>query len=100
MFNSIAGKYDFLNHFLSAGTDIYWRRKGGGTELKELRPARILDIAGTADFAIETLRYRCHRYPRCGCRHSEGMLEVDRRKLVTKVSHRIQLNEGTPKICV
>ena len=39
MFNSIAGKYDFLNHFLSAGTDIYWRRKAVD-QLKELRPAR------------------------------------------------------------
>ena len=30
MFNSIAGKYDFLNHFLSAGVDIYWRKKAIG----------------------------------------------------------------------
>src|SRR5438105_2216620 len=25
MFNSISGKYDFLNHFLSFGIDKYWR---------------------------------------------------------------------------
>src|SRR5690606_14422821 len=27
MFNQIAGKYDFLNHFLSAGIDLSWRTK-------------------------------------------------------------------------
>jgi len=53
MFNSIAGKYDFLNHFLSAGIDIYWRKKAIGL-LAESKPARILDIAtGTGDLAIE-----------------------------------------------
>jgi demethylmenaquinone methyltransferase/2-methoxy-6-polyprenyl-1,4-benzoquinol methylase len=27
MFNDIAHRYDFLNHFLSAGIDIQWRKK-------------------------------------------------------------------------
>ena len=27
MFNSIANRYDFLNHFLSAGIDYSWRKK-------------------------------------------------------------------------
>ncbi|MGC4057631.1 MAG: class I SAM-dependent methyltransferase [Chitinophagaceae bacterium] len=27
MFNDIAGKYDFLNHFLSLGIDKGWRKK-------------------------------------------------------------------------
>ncbi|TGE20103.1 bifunctional demethylmenaquinone methyltransferase/2-methoxy-6-polyprenyl-1,4-benzoquinol methylase UbiE [Hymenobacter elongatus] len=94
MFNSIAGKYDFLNHFLSAGTDIYWRRKAVN-ELQALRPARILDIAtGTADFAIESLRLSPETTV-TGVDISEGMLEVGRRKLTQKgLTNRIQLELG------
>ncbi len=95
MFDSIAGKYDFLNHFLSAGTDIYWRRKAVD-ELKALRPARILDIAtGTADFAIETLRAAAPDAHVTGVDISEGMLDVGRRKLAEKqLGHRIRLELG------
>ncbi|MBC6990222.1 MULTISPECIES: bifunctional demethylmenaquinone methyltransferase/2-methoxy-6-polyprenyl-1,4-benzoquinol methylase UbiE [Hymenobacter] len=95
MFNSIAGKYDFLNHFLSVGTDIYWRRKAVG-ELKAMRPARILDIAtGTADFAIETLKAASADAHITGVDISEGMLDVGRRKLAEKgLTHRIQLELG------
>lgn len=94
MFDSIAVKYDFLNHFLSAGTDIYWRRKAVD-ELKAMRPARILDIAtGTADFAIETLRAAPDAQI-TGVDISEGMLDVGRRKLAEKhLGHRIQLELG------
>ena len=56
MFNSIAGRYDFLNHFLSAGIDRRWRRKAIEL-LIPAKPQLMLDIAtGTADFAIEALR--------------------------------------------
>ena len=27
IFNDISGTYDFLNHFLSLGVDIIWRKK-------------------------------------------------------------------------
>jgi demethylmenaquinone methyltransferase / 2-methoxy-6-polyprenyl-1,4-benzoquinol methylase len=52
IFDSIAYRYDFLNHLLSFGFDIYWRRKAIG--FTKISPdARLLDIAcGTGDFAI------------------------------------------------
>ncbi|MFD1256466.1 bifunctional demethylmenaquinone methyltransferase/2-methoxy-6-polyprenyl-1,4-benzoquinol methylase UbiE [Mucilaginibacter terrae] len=55
MFNNISKTYDFLNHFLSLGIDIIWR-KIAINELKALKPKRILDVAtGTGDFAFEAL---------------------------------------------
>ena len=55
MFNNISGRYDFLNHFLSLGIDIRWRKKAI-KELETIRPKLILDVAtGTADFAIQSL---------------------------------------------
>lgn len=55
MFNNISGTYDFLNHFLSLGIDIIWRRKAI-KELKSVQPQLILDVAtGTGDFAFESI---------------------------------------------
>jgi demethylmenaquinone methyltransferase / 2-methoxy-6-polyprenyl-1,4-benzoquinol methylase len=52
MFNSIARHYDFLNHFLSMGIDINWRKRLI-RELKKYNPQNVIDIAtGTADLAI------------------------------------------------
>ena len=53
MFNDIAPKYDLLNHVLSMGIDILWRKKVRRL-LATIQPKRILDIAtGTGDLAIE-----------------------------------------------
>ena len=52
IFDDISGKYDFLNHFLSAGIDFYWREKA--LKLTKIsRKAVLLDVAcGTGDFSI------------------------------------------------
>ncbi|HEX9615393.1 MAG TPA: bifunctional demethylmenaquinone methyltransferase/2-methoxy-6-polyprenyl-1,4-benzoquinol methylase UbiE [Bacteroidota bacterium] len=53
MFNRIAPRYDLLNHLLSSGIDIFWRRKAIRI-LQPLAPMEILDVAtGTGDFAFE-----------------------------------------------
>ena len=52
MFDAIAGRYDFLNHLLSAGIDRRWRRRA--VEALSLQGGeRVLDLCtGTADLAI------------------------------------------------
>ncbi|MBC3541282.1 bifunctional demethylmenaquinone methyltransferase/2-methoxy-6-polyprenyl-1,4-benzoquinol methylase UbiE [Rufibacter sediminis] len=93
MFNSIAKRYDFLNHFLSAGVDIYWRKKAVKL-LEPIKPQMVLDIAtGTGDFALETLRLQPKQI--IGIDISEGMLEVGREKINKRgLSHLVQLHLG------
>ncbi|MGK0139928.1 MAG: demethylmenaquinone methyltransferase/2-methoxy-6-polyprenyl-1,4-benzoquinol methylase, partial [Algoriphagus sp.] len=80
MFNNISKKYDFLNHFLSLGIDILWRKKAIGL-LKNDAPKTILDIAtGTGDFAIESLKLNPDKV--IGVDISEGMLDVGRKKML------------------
>jgi len=52
IFDSIAYRYDFLNHLLSFGLDFYWRKKA--LKLTEMTADSVLlDVAcGTGDFAI------------------------------------------------
>jgi demethylmenaquinone methyltransferase/2-methoxy-6-polyprenyl-1,4-benzoquinol methylase len=52
MFDGIAARYDFLNHFLSAGRDRRWRARTIA-DLHLPAAPRILDLCtGTADLAI------------------------------------------------
>ena len=93
MFNSISCKYYFLNHFLSLGIDILWRRRAIKL-LKKHQPKFILDIAtGTADFAIEALSLNPEKI--IGVDISEGMLAVGREKLTRKgLNDKIELLSG------
>ena len=75
MFDKIAHRYDFLNHFLSAGIDIGWRKKAIRM-LIPLKPGLILDVAtGTGDVAI--LAHRILKPVKIiGIDISEGMLAI------------------------
>lgn len=56
LFDGIAQRYDFLNHLLSAGIDILWRKQAIRL-LKKHHPELVLDVAtGTGDLAIEAAR--------------------------------------------
>jgi demethylmenaquinone methyltransferase/2-methoxy-6-polyprenyl-1,4-benzoquinol methylase len=93
MFDNIAGKYDFLNHFLSLNIDKIWRRKAI-RELAAHNPIKILDIAtGTGDLAIQALK-KMPNAEITGVDISEGMLELGRKKLEKNNISQITLNYG------
>lgn len=79
MFDNISGKYDFLNHFFSAGIDNLWRKRA----IKELsldKPKVILDVAtGTGDFAFEAMKLEPEKI--IGVDISAGMLDVGKKKI-------------------
>lgn len=61
MFNSIAPRYDLLNHVLSVNVDrLWWRRAAGEFQAILRNPqARILDLCcGTGDMTLALLRFR------------------------------------------
>ncbi|HUS87665.1 MAG TPA: bifunctional demethylmenaquinone methyltransferase/2-methoxy-6-polyprenyl-1,4-benzoquinol methylase UbiE [Bacteroidales bacterium] len=83
MFDLIAWRYDFLNHFLSFGTDFFWRRKAINEIGKRIDPATILDVAtGTCDLAITALRLSPESV--CAVDFSQRMLEEGRKKIHRK----------------
>lgn len=82
LFDSIAHRYDLLNHLLSGGIDFYWRRRAL-EHLREVRPLRILDVAtGTGDFAIAALRLGPEKV--VGIDIAEEMLARGRAKVASR----------------
>lgn len=82
MFNNIAKTYDFLNHFLSLGIDIIWRKKAI-KELQAIKPKLILDVAtGTGDFAFEALSLNPDKI--IGVDISQGMLDIADQKIAKR----------------
>lgn len=93
MFDRIAPKYDFLNHFFSLGIDKGWRKKAIKA-ISTIQPKHLLDVAtGTGDFAIAATSLQPTKI--IGVDISEGMLEVGRKKIAAKnMSHVIDLQYG------
>ena len=93
MFNSIAPKYDFLNHFLSFGIDYYWRRRIL-KRVKSIKPQSVIDIAtGTADLAILISKAKPKKI--IGVDISASMLQKGREKIFNKkLTHLIDLQLG------
>ena len=82
MFNDIAPKYDFLNHFLSGGIDILWRKKVRRL-LAPHKPKLILDVAtGTGDLAIELYKLKPNTI--IGVDIAQQMLDIGNAKIKRK----------------
>lgn len=80
MFGEIAGRYDFMNHFLSAGTDLYWRWKA----VRLAGPFSsdpILDVCtGTGDLAFAFRKKAPADAPIYATDFTHGMLSLGERK--------------------
>jgi demethylmenaquinone methyltransferase/2-methoxy-6-polyprenyl-1,4-benzoquinol methylase len=94
MFDNIAFRYDFLNHFLSFGIDRCWRRKAVKIISETHENPEILDVAtGTGDLAIAALKLNPVKIT--GIDISQKMLEKGREKMIKKgYSGRIELLNG------
>jgi demethylmenaquinone methyltransferase/2-methoxy-6-polyprenyl-1,4-benzoquinol methylase len=100
MFNAIAGKYDFMNHFLSFNSDVRWRRKVVKTlrKLNSVSPIplseiSILDVAtGTGDMAIALAELKPSSIT--GIDIAEEMLLIARKKADQRVLPAISFLSG------
>jgi demethylmenaquinone methyltransferase/2-methoxy-6-polyprenyl-1,4-benzoquinol methylase len=95
MFDAIAPRYDLLNHLLSGGLDLRWRRRAvrslalGGGE-------RVLDLCtGTADLAIASATARPGAADVVGVDFAGEMLRFGQVKLAQRgLAGRIRLVQG------
>ena len=94
MFDGIASRYDFMNHFLSARMDIGWRKKAIRL-LKKDSPRQVLDIAtGTGDMAILACKL-LNPDQVVGIDISAQMLEVGKNKIEKEgLTNKIELQKG------
>lgn len=95
MFNRIAGRYDFLNHFLSFNRDVAWRNQ----VVKMLPPnnnLHVLDLAtGTADQLL-ALNQSGRIAKGVGIDPAEKMLEIGREKISKRgLEDKFELQPGS-----
>jgi demethylmenaquinone methyltransferase/2-methoxy-6-polyprenyl-1,4-benzoquinol methylase len=83
IFNEIASTYDFLNHTLSFGIDIYWRNKLLNF-LPKKESINALDLAtGTGDVALTLIKDK--RVKKItGIDLSQGMIDIGIKKIEKK----------------
>jgi demethylmenaquinone methyltransferase/2-methoxy-6-polyprenyl-1,4-benzoquinol methylase len=94
MFDNIAFRYDFLNHFLSFGIDRIWRKKAIKLIPFTFVNPEILDVAtGTGDLAVSALRL--HPAHISGIDISREMLKIAEKKFRDKgLSGKVDLIQG------
>jgi demethylmenaquinone methyltransferase/2-methoxy-6-polyprenyl-1,4-benzoquinol methylase len=95
MFSRIASRYDLLNHVLSLGLDIGWRKKVA-RETGEFKCNRVLDVCtGTGDMAIELCRFWKGTARVEGLDFSPALIEIGKKKVKkANLEDRISFSEG------
>jgi len=95
MFDAIAGRYDFLNHVLSAGIDRRWRTRAIRS-LQLTGRERVLDLCtGTADLAIAAMRATPSAARVVGVDFAGAMLAIGSAKIAAEeLSQSITLVRG------
>jgi demethylmenaquinone methyltransferase/2-methoxy-6-polyprenyl-1,4-benzoquinol methylase len=82
MFGRVAPRYDFLNHALCGGTDVYWRWRLARAVAAQ-RPARVLDLAtGSGDVLRALARHHAASEQMVGADFCLPMLREARAKAV------------------
>jgi demethylmenaquinone methyltransferase/2-methoxy-6-polyprenyl-1,4-benzoquinol methylase len=88
MFSAVAPRYDFLNHLLSVGRDIAWRKATAKALRRVLeRPdSNVADLCcGTGDLAFELERYSAGRV--FGTDFCHAMLVLAKKKALRHTTH-------------
>ena len=99
MFDRISPRYDLLNHVLSFGQDIPWRRRMSSF-LKNDSGQTVLDLAaGTADVLLILFEQKKDLKKGIGIDLADKMLEIGRKKILKKgLTERIQLRHGDIRV--
>ena len=95
MFDQISPHYDFLNHLLSFGADIHWRKKMI-QYLPQIPDIRLLDLeTGTGDQLITIVKNAKNVKNALGIDMSQEMIHLGQRKIIDKpFAHQITLMKG------
>ena len=95
MFNDISPRYDLLNHLLSFGLDIHWRRQLSRF-ISERSHQKVLDLAtGTGDVLISLLNNNPRIQSGVGIDLANKMMTVGRTKIAeNRLQSRITFRHG------
>ena len=76
IFTRIPDRYDLINHVITLGMDVGWRKRAARACLQD-RPARILDICcGTGDLSMTIAGLADYSPEITGADYSQPMLEI------------------------
>jgi demethylmenaquinone methyltransferase/2-methoxy-6-polyprenyl-1,4-benzoquinol methylase len=76
IFTAVPRNYDLINHVITLGMDVKWRRKAASICLSS-HPARVLDICcGTGDLAFSIAQQAEYNIEITGVDYSQPMLDI------------------------